>query len=76
MARMLWESGFKSVRGLAAANPEDLVPILLQAQPWKANSLDVEVVEKFKAKIFERANIIVSAASKIWERQLVIDLDE
>ena len=76
MARMLWDSGLKSVRALAAASPEDVVPILMQAQPWKANSKDPEVVSKFTAKIQERANIIVGAASKIWERQMVIELEE
>lgn len=30
MARMLWESGFKTVRALAEADAKDLVPVLMQ----------------------------------------------
>ena len=72
-ARIFWENGMKSVRAVAQAEPKDLIPILLLAQPkkWKING-DEEV--KYQQKLMIKAEIIVSAANKIWDRQQLVDI--
>lgn len=75
MARMLWENGFKSVRALAEARAEDLVPVMMQAQGRKAK-IHGEAAEKLKAKLMEKAEVIVSSANRIWERQQLVELQE
>ena len=73
-ARIFWENGMKSLRAVAQAEPKDLVPILLQAQPkkWKMNG-DEEA--KYQQKLMMRAEIIVSTANRIWERQQLVDVE-
>ena len=75
MARLLFENGLKSVRALSEANAKDLVPILMQAQARKLR-LRGEAAEKLKAKLLVKAEIIVSSAKRLWERQQLVELDE
>ncbi|KAK2765359.1 hypothetical protein FQN54_008205 [Arachnomyces sp. PD_36] len=73
-ARILWENGFKSVRALAEANPSDLVPVLMMAQPRKAQGQKYTGgSEKYNAKLLGKAEIIVGSANKLWERQVQVD---
>ena len=77
MARLFWEGGFKSVRMLAEAHVEDLIPIMMLAQKkWKAKSLDTEAQAKLQEKVKSKAEVIVKSASRIWERMLLLELDE
>ena len=75
MARVLWENGFKSVRALAEAKPDDLVPIILLARPRKSR-LSGEALEKLMEKLKAKAEVLTASASRIWERQQIVELDE
>jgi DNA polymerase theta len=76
MARILWENGLKSVRALAEADPRDLVPIMMQAQQSRKLKLQGEAAEKLKLKLFEKAEIIISSANRLWERQQLVSIEE
>lgn len=75
MARMFWENGFKSVRALSEADPQDLVPVMMQAQVRKFR-LQGEAAEKLNAKLTMKAGIIVQSASRLWEREQMIQWEE
>jgi len=75
MARMFWENGFKSVRALSEAEPRNLVPIMMQAQARKLR-LEGEAAEKLNAKLMAKAEIIVKSASRLWERQQMVQWEE
>ena len=76
MARLFWENGFKSVRMLAEARIEDLIPVMMVAQKkWKAKD-DKEAHAKLQKKIRSKAEVIVKSASRVWERMMLIELDE
>lgn len=68
MARMLWEAGFKSARALAEAEPKDLVPVLMQAQPRKSRLDDLEM-ERLVRKLEGKAEVISKSANRILERR-------
>ncbi|EXJ86604.1 DNA polymerase theta subunit [Capronia epimyces CBS 606.96] len=75
MARIFWENGFRSARALGEADPQTLVPVMMQAQAKKTR-LQGEAAEKFKQKLLAKAEIIVNSASKLWERQQQAQWDE
>ena len=75
MARILWENGFKSVRALAEARAEDLVPVMMLAQGRKAK-VQGEAAEKLRAKLLEKAEVIVGSANRLWEKQQLVELEE
>ena len=75
MARILWENGLRSVRALAEADAKGLVPIMMQAQSHKMK-LRGEAAEKLQQKLLSKAEIIVASASKLWEKQHFVELDE
>lgn len=64
-ARVLWDNGFKSLMAVAEADPKDLVPVLLQAQPGKTRIFGDDE-EKFRQKVMMKAEIIVSSANRLW----------
>ncbi|OJD10657.1 hypothetical protein ACJ73_09734 [Blastomyces percursus] len=72
-ARLLWENGFKTLRALAEADPKDLLPVLMMAQP---RSMDLQGSQRISAKLLAKAEIIVGSANKIWESQLQLELEE
>ena len=74
-ARVFWENGLKSVRAVAAAEPKDLVEILLLAQP-KRSKINGAEEEKYQGKLMMKAEIIVGAANRLWERQQLVDIEE
>jgi replicative superfamily II helicase len=76
MARILWENGLKSVRALAEADAKDLVPIMMQAQQSRKLKLEGQAAEKLKRKLFEKAEIIISSAGRLWERQQLLSIEE
>ncbi|OAP59495.1 hypothetical protein AYL99_06793 [Fonsecaea erecta] len=75
MARLLWENGFKSVRALSEADPQALVPIMLQAHTRKTK-LQGEAAAKFREKLLSKAEIIVGSANRLWERQQMVRWEE
>ncbi|OAT13929.1 DNA polymerase theta subunit [Blastomyces gilchristii SLH14081] len=72
-ARLLWENGFKTLRALAEADPKDLLPVLMMAQP---RNIDLQGSQRISAKLLTKAEIIVGSANKIWESQLQLELEE
>ncbi|KAF4994203.1 hypothetical protein FGRMN_5977 [Fusarium graminum] len=65
-ARVFWENGFRSVATIANADPLELLPVLMQAQPNKIR-LKGKDNEKYEEKLLIKAKIISDAASKIWK---------
>lgn len=76
MARLFWENGFNSVRMLAEARVEDLVPVMMLAQKkWKMKN-DKQAQAKLQEKVKIKAEVIVKSASRVWERIMMVELDE
>ncbi|PYH89900.1 DNA-directed DNA polymerase theta [Aspergillus ellipticus CBS 707.79] len=77
-ARLLRENGFRNLRALAEADAKDLVPILMMANPRKAqkSQLHPTEAERYAKKLLAKAEVIVASANKLWEREMQIELDE
>lgn len=75
MARAFWENGFKSVAALSEADPLALVPVMIQVQGKKLCP-DEEALEKLKGKLLIKAEIIVGGATRICERQQMLQWEE
>jgi DNA polymerase theta len=75
---MLRENGFRNLRDLAEAEAKDLVPVLMMANPRKAQKshLHPTEAERYRKKLLAKAEIIVASANKIWEREMQVDVDE
>ena len=73
-ARCLWESGYRSLRAVAQADVEAMTQVLLLAQP-KRRKIVGDEEEMFVKKVRERAEVVVSAAERLWERDQVVDLE-
>ncbi|KAK1754947.1 DNA polymerase theta [Echria macrotheca] len=74
-ARIFWENGFKTVAAVANADPNELLPILLQAQPNKAR-LGVKDEEKYREKLLAKARIIADSASRLWQIEMRQEVEE
>lgn len=70
-ARVFWESGYKGLRAVAEAEAKDLLPVLLLAQPKNKSQsrLDKDEEVRYHQKLLLKAEIIVGAANRLWERQ-------
>ncbi|KAF7530020.1 hypothetical protein PCG10_004995 [Penicillium crustosum] len=77
-ARLLRDNGFRNLRALAEAEPKDLVPVLMMANPRKAqkSQLYPTEAERYTAKLMVKAETIVSHAINIWEREMQIEVEE
>ncbi|KAJ5696951.1 hypothetical protein N7536_007363 [Penicillium majusculum] len=77
-ARLLRDNGFRNLRALAEAEPKDLVPVLMMANPRKAqkSQLYPTEAERYTAKLMDKAETIISHAIKIWEREMQIEVEE
>lgn len=64
-ARVFWDNGLRSVAAIANADPQELLPILLQAQPNKLR-LEAEDEEKYKEKLLSKAKVIADSANRLW----------
>ncbi|MCJ1378258.1 hypothetical protein MMC17_001355 [Xylographa soralifera] len=73
-ARVFWENGFKSIRAIAAAESKDIVPILVLAQPRKSK-INGDEETRYYEKLKVKAEIIIGAANRLWEREQQIDFD-
>ena len=73
-ARVFWENGYKSLRAVAEADGKDLLPVLLLAQPRKAR-LDGDEEEKYHKRLLMRADIIIGAANRLYERQQQVEIE-
>ncbi|WYZ34801.1 hypothetical protein EsH8_I_001077 [Colletotrichum jinshuiense] len=74
-ARVFWENGFRSVAAVANANPKELVPILMQAQPSKIRIKSQESV-KYEEKLMAKAQVISDSANRLWQIQMQQDVYE
>lgn len=77
-ARLLRDNGFRNLRALAEAEPKDLVPVLMMANPRKAqkSQLYPTEAERYTAKLMVKAEAIIAHAIKIWEREMQIEVEE
>ncbi|KAL2863887.1 DEAD/DEAH box helicase [Aspergillus lucknowensis] len=87
-ARLLRDNGFRNLRALAEADPKDVVPVLMmlvlkrilwrKVNPRKTqrNQLHPTEAERYAKKLLAKAEAIVASASKIWEREMQLELDE
>jgi replicative superfamily II helicase len=75
MARILWENGFKSVRALAEAEPKDLAPVMMLAQSSKLR-LQGEARERLTSALEKKAEMMIGSASRLWERQQLVEIEE
>ncbi|KAI1263128.1 P-loop containing nucleoside triphosphate hydrolase protein [Xylariaceae sp. FL1019] len=74
-ARVFYDNGFKSVASIANADPKELLPVLLQAQPTKLR-LKSKDEEKYEEKLLAKAQVIADSANRIWQAEMQRDLDE
>ena len=68
--RIFWDNGFKSVAAVANADPNELLPILMQAQPNKVR-LQAKDEQKYKDKLLAKARAIADSANRIWRKSNV-----
>ncbi|KAI0383812.1 hypothetical protein F5Y04DRAFT_278438 [Hypomontagnella monticulosa] len=75
-ARVFYENGFKTVAAIANADPKELVPILIQAQPSKVR-LKSKDEQKYEEKLLAKAKVIADSANRLWqiEMQQQVHLD-
>ncbi|KAI6364340.1 hypothetical protein MCOR25_005680 [Pyricularia grisea] len=74
-ARVFWDNGFKSVASVANADPEQLVPILMQAQSNKIR-LNAQDDRQVKEKLLIKARAITESANRLWQREMQEELME
>uniref|UniRef100_A0A8H7NAC1 Uncharacterized protein n=1 Tax=Bionectria ochroleuca TaxID=29856 RepID=A0A8H7NAC1_BIOOC len=73
-ARVFWESGFRTVGAIANADPSELVPVLLQAQPHKLRQKGKDN-NKYEEKLLAKAEVISNAANRLWQAQAQAEID-
>ncbi|EGZ77129.1 P-loop containing nucleoside triphosphate hydrolase protein [Neurospora tetrasperma FGSC 2509] len=74
-AGVFWDNGFKTVAVIAKADPKELVPVLMQAQPNKVR-LEVKDEQKYLDKLLAKAKIITDSANRIWQIEMQQELME
>ncbi|KXH49070.1 DEAD/DEAH box helicase [Colletotrichum simmondsii] len=68
-ARVFWENGFRSIAAIANADPNELLPILMQAQPSKLRIKEQESI-KYEEKLVAKARVISDSANRLWRIQM------
>jgi hypothetical protein len=76
MARLLWENGFKSVRMLAEARTEDIMPVIMLAQRKKLKIGEDATEQKILEKVRTKAEIMVKSAGKVLDSMMAEELDD
>ncbi|TGJ80043.1 hypothetical protein E0Z10_g8731 [Xylaria hypoxylon] len=74
-ARVFYDNGFKTVASLANADPKELLPILMQAQPTKLRVKSKDE-QKYEEKLLAKAQVIADSANRLWQAEMRQDLDE
>ncbi|KAI1156794.1 P-loop containing nucleoside triphosphate hydrolase protein [Nemania diffusa] len=74
-ARVFYDNGFKTVALLANADPKELVPILMQAQPTKLRNKSKDE-QKYEEKLLAKAQVITDSANRLWQAEMQQDLVE
>ena len=73
-ARVFWENGYTSIRAIAEADAEDLVPILALVNPKKTKTYGDDE-DKYQQKMLLKAGIITSAANRLWAMDQQVDVE-
>ncbi|KAI2640534.1 P-loop containing nucleoside triphosphate hydrolase protein [Hypomontagnella submonticulosa] len=68
-ARVFYENGFKTVAAIANADPKELVPVLIQAQPSKVR-LKSKDEQKYEEKLLAKAKVIADSANRLWQIEM------
>ncbi|KXH66460.1 DEAD/DEAH box helicase [Colletotrichum salicis] len=68
-ARVFWENGFRSIAAVANADPNELLPTLMQAQPSKLRIKEQESI-KYEEKLMAKARVISDSANRLWRIQI------
>ncbi|CAJ2501813.1 Uu.00g046660.m01.CDS01 [Anthostomella pinea] len=74
-ARVFYDNGYKTIASIANADPKELVPILMQAQPTKLR-LKSKDEQKYEEKLFAKAQVITDSANRLWQIEMQQDIDE
>ncbi|KAI5862180.1 P-loop containing nucleoside triphosphate hydrolase protein [Durotheca rogersii] len=74
-ARVFYDNGFKTVAAVANADPRELVPVLMQAQPSKVR-LKAEDEDKYEEKLLAKAKVIADSANRLWQIEMQQQLYE
>ncbi|KAJ3566336.1 hypothetical protein NPX13_g7170 [Xylaria arbuscula] len=74
-ARVFYDNGFKTVASLANADPNEILPILMQAQPTKLRVKSRDE-QKYEEKLLAKAQVITDSANRLWQAEMQQDLDE
>ncbi|KAI0508367.1 P-loop containing nucleoside triphosphate hydrolase protein [Xylaria bambusicola] len=74
-ARVFYDNGFKTVASLANADPRELLPILMQAQPTKLRVKSKDE-QKYEEKLLIKAQVITDSANRLWQVEMQQDLGE
>ncbi|KAF7536505.1 hypothetical protein G7054_g4495 [Neopestalotiopsis clavispora] len=74
-ARVFYDNGFKSVASIANADPMELVPILMQAQPTKVRLQSKDEV-KYEEKLLAKAKVIADSANRLWQLQMQQEISD
>ncbi|KAL2270127.1 hypothetical protein VTJ83DRAFT_2311 [Remersonia thermophila] len=69
-ARILWDNGFKTVASIANADPQELLPVLMQAQPNKVK-LGAKDEQTLRDKLLLKAKVMVDSANRLWQSELL-----
>ncbi|KAK3300942.1 uncharacterized protein B0H64DRAFT_27338 [Chaetomium fimeti] len=74
-ARIFWDNGLKTVGAVASADPKELLPVLMQAQPNKVK-LGAKDEQKFRDKLLAKAKIIADSANRLWQIEIQMEMEE
>ncbi|KAI0008525.1 P-loop containing nucleoside triphosphate hydrolase protein [Xylariaceae sp. FL0662B] len=74
-ARVFYDNGFKTVAAVANADPKELVPILMQAQPNKLR-LKSKDEQKYEEKLLAKAKVITESANRLWQIEMQQEIYE
>ncbi|KAI0482823.1 P-loop containing nucleoside triphosphate hydrolase protein [Xylariaceae sp. FL0804] len=74
-ARVFYDNGFKTIAMIANADPNELVPVLMQAQPSKLR-LKSKDEQKYEEKLLAKAQVITDSANRLWQIEMQQDIDE
>ncbi|KAI1322221.1 P-loop containing nucleoside triphosphate hydrolase protein [Xylariaceae sp. FL0255] len=74
-ARVFYDNGFKTVASIANADPKELLPVLMQAQPTKLR-LKAKDEQKYEEKLMAKAQVITDSANRLWQAEMQQDVDE
>ena len=63
--RVFWDNGYKTIAAIANADPKELLPVLMQAQPTKVR-LESSDDDKYNEKLLAKAAVIADSANRLW----------